>query len=471
MTASDATTTAPPAPEPSGIFAREYRPVTIGILSFILLFAFEGMGVATVMPLTVDELGGLPYYAWSFSGYLIASLYGMVVSGELSDRRGPRPGFVLGVGLFIAGLLVGGGSENMLMFIVARAVQGVGGGMAIVALYVLVGRVYPDAVRPKMFAALAYAWIMPGVLGPFMAGFVAETWSWRWVFLGVPLFVIPVLFLLLPRLSGFEAAADATPRRPRKRLALAAAVGVGLLQFAGQHLRWYSLLILAVAALLLVPSVPKLLPRGTLRFGRGIPTIVAMRGVLAGAFFGTESFVPLMLVRERGLSAQAAGLVLTGAAVSWSLGSWYQGRQDRRLRRDQLVPFGSAVVAVSILSLTLVLIPAVPPLFAALPWALAAVGMGLSIASLSVLLFEQSPTAEQGSNSAAIQVSDALGSIVFIGIAGVIFAASYDSAGKLTFVTIYLVMAGLAIAGALLGHRVRPAGTLQDVPEKVGAAR
>ncbi|HEX2499664.1 MAG TPA: MFS transporter [Actinomycetes bacterium] len=453
-----------------GILARQYRPVTFGILSFVLLFAFEGMGVATVMPLTVDELGGLPYYAWSFSGYLIASMYGMVVSGEMSDRRGPRPSFMLGVGLFVAGLLIGGAAESMLMFIVARAIQGVGGGMAIVALYVLVGRVYPDDIRPKMFAALAYAWIVPGLLGPFVAGWIAETWSWRWVFLGVPMFVIPVLFLLMPRLRGFEPDEEVPPRAQRKRLALAAAVGAGLLQYAGQQLRWYSLLIAAAAFALLVSSVPKLLPRGTLRFRRGIPTIVAMRGVLAGAFFGAESFVPLMLVRERGLSAQTAGLVLTGAAVSWSLGSWYQGQQHRRLRRDQLVPLGSALVAIAILSLTLVLIPAVPPLLAALAWATAAVGMGMSIASLSVLLFEQSPISEQGTNSAAIQVSDALGSIVFVGLAGAIFAATYSTAGKATFAAIYLVMAGLAIVGALLGGRVRPAGATREMSTVVAAA-
>ena len=469
--------TSPPPNHPtseaaSTILARRYRPITIGILSFVLLFAFEGMGVATVMPLTVDELGGLPYYAWSFSGFLIASLYGMVVSGEMSDLRGPRAPFLLGTGLFVSGLLVGGAAENMLMFVLARGVQGIGGGMSIVALYVVVGRVYPESIRPKMFAALAYAWIVPGVLGPFLAGFIAETWSWRWVFFGVPLFVIPVLFLLMPHLRGFEAAADAPKRSTRrKRLALAAAVGAGLLQYAGQHLRWTSLLFAAAALALLASSVPKLLPRGTLRFARGIPTIVAMRGVLAGAFFGAESFVPLMLVRERGLSAQTAGLVLTGAAVSWSLGSWYQGRQDRRLPREQLVPLGSALVATAILSLALVLLPGVPALFAALAWATAAVGMGLSIASLSVLLFEQSPVEEQGSNSAAIQVSDALGSIVFVGLAGAIFAATYESAGKATFLVIYLVMAGLAFAGSVLGHRVRPAGTTRDLPETVGAAR
>jgi predicted permease len=128
------------------------------------------------------------------------------------------------------------------------------------------------------------------------------------------------------------------------------------------------------------------------------------------------------------------------------------------------------LVAIAILSLTLVLIPAVPALLAALAWATAAVGMGMSIASLSVLLFEQSPISEQGTNSAAIQVSDALGSIVFVGLAGAIFAATYSTAGKATFAAIYLVMAGLAIVGALLGGRVRPAGATREMSTVVAAA-
>jgi MFS family permease len=86
---------------------------------------------------------------------LIASMYGMVVSGELSDRRGPRPSFMLGVGLFVAGLLIGGAAESMLMFIVARAIQGVGGGWRSSR-----STCWSAGLRTtsaKMFAALAYA--------------------------------------------------------------------------------------------------------------------------------------------------------------------------------------------------------------------------------------------------------------------------------------------------------------------------
>ena len=97
-----------------------------------------------------------------------------------------------------------------------------------------------------------------------------------------------------------------------------------------------------------MPSVPRLLPPGALRFARGLPTVVVLRGVFAGAFFGAEVFVPLLLVEQRGLATTLAGASLTGGALTWSLGSWYQGRPNCRFSRTQLVTVGLVLVAVGI---------------------------------------------------------------------------------------------------------------------------
>jgi MFS family permease len=98
-------TTAPSGPlRPDGVFSGPYRRLSIGILATVGVVAFEGMAVATVMPVAVAELGGLPWYAWGFSAFLIASLVAMVVAGEWCDRRGPRGVFVVAGGLFAAGL-------------------------------------------------------------------------------------------------------------------------------------------------------------------------------------------------------------------------------------------------------------------------------------------------------------------------------------------------------------------------------
>jgi MFS family permease len=450
-----------PSPPAEGILGPRRRRLTVGIVATILLVAFEAMAVATAMPIAVRDLDGLPLYAWAFSGFFTASLVGMVVAGGLCDRRGPRLPLVAGVATFTAGLVVAGVAPSMWPFILGRATQGLGGGLVIVAVYVVVARAYPEDIRPRMFSAMAAAWVLPSIVGPLVAGTLADRGLWRLVFLGiVPLVLLP-LVLVMPSLRAVDGPPPTGPvvRRGRLRLALAAAAGMGLLQYAGQRRDLVALGFVLVALGLVVPSVPRLLPRGTLRFARGLPTVVAMRGVLAGAFFGAEAFVPLMLVEERGLSATLAGLALTGGALGWAAGSWYQGRPRLRMPRYALVRVGSGIVAAGIAGVALVLLPTVPAPVAAVAWTLGAVGMGMSMASLSVLLFEMSPPQDQGANSAALQITDALFSITFVGLGGVIFNATHRPGGDtepVVFAAIFAVMAALASFGAVVAGRMRP---------------
>jgi len=441
------------------VFSAAYRRLSVGVVAVVVLIAFEAMAVATAMPVAVRDLQGLPWYAWGFSGFLTASLFGMVVSGELCDTRGPGLPLLTGVAAFTSGLLLAGVATSMGMFVAARAVQGLGAGLVIVALYVVVARCYPDDLRPRVFAVMASAWVVPSIVGPPVAGWLADHASWRLVFLAVAPLVLPTVLLLLPWLRRADGRTERVRRTGHKRRALAAAVGVAVLQYAGQRLGWLGVGLVLAAGVLLVPSVPRLLPAGTLRARRGLPTVVAMRGILAGAFFGTEAFVPLMLVTERSLSPTLAGLSLTGAALGWATGSWWQGRPGLQAPRWRLVQVGCAVVSASIAGMAGTLWEGVPVAVAALAWTVGGLGMGLALASVSVLLFELSPPEEHGANSAAIQISDALGGILFIGLGGVLYAGLHRQPGEdaPAFLAIYAVMAALALLGALVAPRVRPA--------------
>jgi MFS family permease len=429
-----------------------------GIVAVILLIAFEAMAVATAMPRAVAELHGLTFYAWAFSGYVVASLFAMVVAGELCDQQGPRLPLLGGVALFTVGLVIAGTAVDMGVFVFARALQGLGGGAVIVAIYVVVARAYDERARPRVFAVMSSAWVLPSIVGPAVAGFVADRFSWRWVFLAVPLLVVPavaVMWRALPALDGGQP----TQRAGRKRAAAAVALGVACLQYAGQRLDVVGAALALLGLLLLAWGLPKLLPRGTLRFARGLPTVIAMRGVLAGSFFGAETFVPLMLVSVRHVSTTAAGLALTGGALGWAGGSWFQGRRNNTVPREWLVRIGALLVALGIGGVALVLLPAVPTSIALVAWIVGGAGMGMAMASVALLMLKQSPEADQGANSAAIQVSDALFSVVFIGIAGAVYAAAVRGGGSRTwaFWVIDGVMAALALAGSALALRVVPA--------------
>src|SRR4051812_40771816 len=124
----------------SGPWSSAYRLATVGLLLVISCSAFEALAVATIMPRTVDDLGGLNYYGWAFSAFLLTNLLGLVVAGDEADRHGPRVPFLAGVVFFVAGLLIGGLAPSMIVLIVGRVVQGFGGGLISSVAYVVVGR-------------------------------------------------------------------------------------------------------------------------------------------------------------------------------------------------------------------------------------------------------------------------------------------------------------------------------------------
>jgi len=240
----------------------------------------------------------------------------------------------------------------------------------------------------------------------------------------------------------------------RTRLAVQVAVGVGLLQYAGQDLRPASLLLAAAGAALVVPGVRHLLPAGTLALARGLPAVVGFRGLASGSFFGAEAFLPLALSTVHGYSPVQAGVPLTVGALGWSAGSWWQGRH-RGVARSRLVRVGFGFICCGIAALSLLAVPGLPGWVALPGWTLAGAGMGLAMPAISVLLLELSPNAEQGRNAAALQISDVLGGVLGVGAAGVLVATLREQDFGLTVVAVDLTMAGLALVGALTAGRSR----------------
>ena len=453
------------------VLGRPYRALSIGIVSVVLLIAFEATAVGTAMPVAARELDGVSLYAFAFSAYFTTSLFGMVLAGQWSDRRGPLASLTAGIGAFAVGLGLSGTAGVMWLFILGRAVQGFGGGLVIVALYVVVGRAYPEHLRPSIMAAFAASWVIPSIVGPLAAGSVTEQLGWRWVFIGIPVLVVFPLALALPQIrrlaSGPTEGAVAAPfDRRRIRLALGISLGAGLLQYAAQDLRWLSVAPAVAGTALLVPAVLGLLPRGTYRAARGLPSVVLLRGVAAGSFIAAESFVPLMLVTQRGLSPTLAGFSLAAGGATWALGSFVQSRARVEPYRERLMGLGMVLVAAAIAAAPSVLIDAVPVWTLAMTWAFGCFGMGLVISSTSVLLLHLSAPEKAGANSAALQISDGLSNVLLLAAGGAAFAAlgggtvthaatSAAGAPPAAFAAVFLPMAGVALAGAWVTTRLR----------------
>jgi MFS family permease len=215
--------------------------------------------------------------------------------------------------------------------------------------------------------------------------------------------------------------------------------------------------LLVVGFALLLPSLRLLLPAGALRFARGLPTVVVMRGVLAGAFFAGEAFVPLALQTVRGASTAQAGVALTVGAIGWALGSQVQGRMYSRLPRGRLVELGALLVSACLALACLSLVPSLSFWVIIPGWMLGAMGMGMAFGSIGSLVLEMSEPEDQGSNVASLQVCDSVGSVLLVGLAGAIYATALarDSVSAWTFVTIWVSMAVVALGGAVAASRIR----------------
>lgn len=438
--------TAAPALPGGGVWDPSRRALTSGLVLTITLAAFESLAVATVMPAVRDDLGGLALYGWVFSAYMLGSLVGIVVAGGLADRSGPVLAYSLGLVLFAAGLIVGGLAPTMPVLVAARLFQGAGGGAIPAVAYTVIGRRYPDAVRPRMFAVLSTAWVVPGLIGPAISGAVADAASWRWVFLGLLPLVLLAAALTLPALRRAELGpattdVDATPRLPAA-LAVAAGAGLVLAGLTADSLLAACLLVPA-GFVLGLPALRRLVPPGTLTARAGLPAAILAKGVLTFSFFGADAYLPLALTSERGTSVTAAGIALTTSTLAWTAGSWFQARRIAVWGARRLVTLGFLFVAAGIAGIALVLDDAVPLAVAYVAWTVAGLGMGVGYSPISVTVLRAAPPGREGTTSAALQLSDVLGIALGTGVGGAAVAAG-DAAG-------WDVSVGLSIAFAVTG--------------------
>ncbi|MGI4894083.1 MAG: MFS transporter, partial [Janthinobacterium lividum] len=354
-------------------------------------------------------------------------------------------------------------------------------------LYVTVALVYPQRLRPAVFGVFASAWVIPSLVGPLLAGFVAARFGWPWVFAGVLGLVLlaaaPVLPVLLriPANATTSTASDGEPggesykepggvparTRTRYGAAFVVAAAVVVLSSAGAAGAWRWVLALAALTVLAV-GVRPLLPRGTLTARAGLPATVLLRGSIAATFYSTEVYLPLMLHERFGLPLWAAGAVLTAGAIAWASGSAVQGRLGDRLPHHVAVRVGAVLLLVGVTTqlgvaaITSALSPEISPstattpsaaiVMAAVGWFVGGGGMGLMYPRTTVLVLARSDPGSEGAGSAALTISDAAGGATALALTGLLFGAFGAACAGAGFATTLLgcsLLASVSLAVAL----------------------
>ena len=453
-----------------GPWTPERRLLTVGLIGLVTAAAFEGMAVPTVLPELVRELGGLELYGWAFSAFWLTNIIGITLAGSDADRRGPGRALAIGVVLFAAGMVVAGVATGMPLVIAGRAIQGFGSGAVGSVVYAAIARAYDPSARPRMIALVSSAWVVPGLVGPALAGLVTDTIGWRWVFLGI---VPPVLAMgaaVYPQVARLQPVTRIARLRGDTRRALdAVQLAIGSTLVIAAMTIGASALSVALGIAggwIALVALRHLLPSGSLRVAPGRPSVVVALFAVAFAFFGTEAFVPLTIVEVRGGSVTLGGLALSAAAVSWGAGSWLQARAASSGIRRRLVVAGAVLIAAGIGITSLVLLPGSPVWVAALGWGVAGLGMGLAYSMLALLALETSPVGEEGASSAAIQLMFTLGTAFGAGAGGAVVALA--DAGALDLVPALAIVNGIMAVVALAGVAV--AARVPSGPAPAGAA-
>lgn len=454
--AVSADSASPEAVPTGGVLSPPYRWTSIGMCLLITLAAFEALAVTTIMPTVSRELDGAALYAFAFAGPLAVGVVGMVAAGAWADRGNPRSALIASVVLFTAGLLTAGTAPTMGLFVTGRLVHGLGGGALTVVLYVIVARVYPPRLHPRIFAGFAAAWVIPSLIGPFIAGVLSETVGWRWVFLGVVALTVLAMLMVVPVMHGvLRAPEDRAPFRVARLLwavLLASAVlALTLAAEATGPLQWIvPVLATAVAVFALRP----LIPRGTLLARRGLPSVILLRGIVAATFFASEVYVPLILVAEYGLSAAIAGLALTAAGLTWSAASWVQGRFPG-IGNQLAARLGALGLSIALASLIATAVWHLDPIVVVVGWAFAGGGMGIMYPRLGVLTLHYSTPDDQGFNSSALSIADSTGSAVALAATAIVFAVLRGLPGGWPFAGAFGVTAVLCLLAWVVGSRLR----------------
>ncbi len=406
--------------------------MTVGLVLIVTLVAFEALAVSTAMPAVEEDLGGLRIYGWAFSGFLLASLIGITWAGVASDAGGVVRPFTIGLVLLAVGLAISAVAPSMWVVVAGRFVQGLGAGMIPAIVYVVIARAYDEQQRPRLFALMSSAWVIPGLAGPGVAGAVAEFAHWRLVFAGLlPLLAIAAV-MVIPAMRGVPAGEPAAgPDRAPHAVprAVQLAIGAGLvLGGVTSGSWWLGGAALVGGGLIAVPALRSLLPAGTLTAARGLPASVMGMGLVNLAFFGASAFVPLMVTEIRGYSTIVAGVVVTASTLSWTAGTWIVDRYASRVSTARLASWGLVTLTVGVAAAALILFEETPIGWAAIAWGVAGLGMGIAYPCFSLTLLQTAPAGSEGAASASLKLNEVLGAALGTGIVGALVAAG-DAGG------------------------------------------
>lgn len=397
------------------------RSVLFGILLITALHAFDEMVLVVALPAIAADLNSGDWYGLVIAGYILASIVGMTWAGSEMDRSGPLKVILTAAVFFSVGLVLAAASWDTLSFMIARILQGVGGGMGWTISFGLISLLSDDDQKPKAVAAMDIAWIFPSLLAPLVGGYLVDYLSWRWIFVVQTLPLLIALLLVYPRIKHLEGnSTEVDSGSPVLINAGRLAIGCGLILYLlGTPLSWLWLG-LVPAFWFMAKPLHLSMPAGWLRLDNPLSASLIVASLAFLIFYSMEAYHPLYLIEVRGLSTLQSGLILTCASLCWMTGSQLTARDYIPGNYSQRFLIGLSVLSLGIASLWLLLYSQASLLWAYPLWGIAGLGMGITFNTARATAMIHTVPGQEGLVAAGISLAVSMGLCLATGFGGAI---------------------------------------------------
>ncbi|MGP9418954.1 MFS transporter [Pseudomonas reactans] len=455
-----------------GLFSTENRGSAIALSAGVALYATNSYIVITILPSVVQDIGGLAWYAWNMTLFVVFSILGSALSARLMRKAGPRGSYLTATGIFMAGAAICALAPSMPVLLLGRAIQGLGGGFLFALSYAMINLVFKESLWPRAMALISAMWGIATLIGPAVGGIFAELHAWRWAFgLLVP---VTLLFGLLiwRTLPAQQKEKRADEPLPLYQLLLLTGsvlvVSAGSLSSHG----WVNFAGIVLAVLMVIAlrqrefsSNVRLLPRNSLSLSSPICWLYMTMATLMIAM-GCEIYVPYMLQHLHGQTPLAAGYITAAAAAGWTLSEMVSASWTGRLANRAIIS-GPLVLGVGLL-LLLASVPVVFGLHAlnisgvVLGLTLAGFGIGLGWPHILTRVLQQADEAEKETAGASITVVQSFSAALGAALSGTIanlagMNTGPENASNVAFwlFVFFLIPVGLAVLTAIRSVRKR----------------
>ncbi|MES2364057.1 MAG: MFS transporter [Pseudomonadota bacterium] len=446
----------------------------VAVTGGVALHAINVHIVTTVLPSVVQDIGGVAWYAWNTTLFVVASILGATLSARLLQGLGPRRGYLAALGLFVLGSMGCALAPTMAWMLAGRTVQGLGGGVLAAFSYALIRYVFDARLWPRAVALVSGMWGVATLCGPAVGGVFAQLGHWRWAFWALlPVALVQALIVSVQLPARTDAPGRTTAPQtalPLRQIVLliSSALCIAMASLFSTPLAQVAVVVVGLALGLAVARVDsharaRLLPTGAYALFTPLGAIYASVALLLIGT-DTEIFVPYFLQHLHGFSPLAAGYLTAAMAGGWSaaslLSSGLHGASAARMLR-----LGPVVGSLSLMALALLMpVARLEPVLQTICMGLALAGVGFGVGAgwphLLTRVLSLARPGEENLASTSITTVQLYGMAVGAAIAGLVANAAGltqpggNAGAQSAAVWLFASFALAPALAALLAHRI-----------------